>query len=161
MVLEDKNDATLQGFRKGHWCTLPLSQNFTMTKRFYKENQLWYIDLPEFLEAGLGNKNNLLMVDGADEFLDRISNWGTEVWISVDTEPFAEADYSLISHAFGKNQALLDQVGHAPVGYGMYYSVPEMNGHTLWLCPVTEYVFQGVYPRQIWVKVLQKGGAQN
>ncbi|MFM2037499.1 MAG: hypothetical protein RL432_438 [Bacteroidota bacterium] len=125
-----------------------------MTKRFYKENQLWYIDLPEFLEAGLGNKNNLLMVDGADEFLDRVSNWGNEVWISVDTEPFAEADYSLISHAYGKNQALLDQVGHAPVGYGMYYSVPEMNGHTLWLCPVTEYVFQGGYPERIWVKVL-------
>jgi len=125
-----------------------------MTKRFYKENHLWYVDLPEFLEAGLGSRNNLLMVDGADEFLDRVSQWGTEVFLTFETEPFADAEYSLISDACGKNQALLDQVGHAPVGYGMYYTVPEMQGHRLWLCPVTEYVFQGEYPERIWVKVL-------
>lgn len=94
------------------------------------------------------------MVDGADEFLDRISQWGTEVCITFDTVPFAEAEYSLISDAYGKNQDVLDKVGHAPVGYGMYYTVPEMQGHRLWLCPVTEYVFEGAYPERIWVKVL-------
>ena len=29
-----------------------------MEKRFYKENGIWYIDLPEFLEQGLGTKAN-------------------------------------------------------------------------------------------------------
>lgn len=125
-----------------------------MTKRFYKENHLWYIDLPEFLEAGLGTKNNLLMVDGSDEFLDRLSNGGKEVWITFDTEPFEEAHYTLISDVYGKNQDVLDKVGHAPVGYGMYYTVPEMQGHRLWLCPVTEYVFEGAYPERIWVKFM-------
>lgn len=124
-----------------------------MKKRFYKENHLWYIDLPEFLEAGLGTRNNLLMVDGADVFLDQISNWGTEVWTTFSATAFAGAEFTLISDAYGKNQALLDKVGHAPVGYGMYYTVPEMNEHRLWLCPVTEYVFQGGYPEKIWVKV--------
>ena len=83
------------------------------------------------------------MVDGSDEFLDWLSNGGKEVWITFDTEPFEEARYTLISDVYGKNQDVLDKVGHAPVGYGMYYTVPEMQGHRLWLCPVTEYVFEG------------------
>ena len=37
-----------------------------MTHKFYKENSIWYIDLPEFLEEGMGSKANLMMVDGAD-----------------------------------------------------------------------------------------------
>jgi hypothetical protein len=36
----------------------------------------------------------------------------------------------------------------------MYYTVPSMQGHRLWLCPVTEYVFQGGYPNRIWVEVV-------
>jgi hypothetical protein len=50
-----------------------------------------------------------------------------------------------------KNQSLLSFLGHAPVQYGRYYSVPEFNNHRLWLCPVTEYVFGGGYPDLIWV----------
>lgn len=42
----------------------------TKTLGFYKENGLWYADLPEFLELGLGTKSNLLMVDGSDTFLE-------------------------------------------------------------------------------------------
>jgi len=96
-----------------------------MTKRFYKQSNTWYIDLPEFLEAGLGTQANLMMVDGADTFLDHLSRMGTEVWLQF-----------------------------SPVSYGMYYTVPTMQGHRLWLCPVTEYVFQGGYPNRIWVEVV-------
>ncbi|MFM2395294.1 MAG: hypothetical protein RLZZ546_3277, partial [Bacteroidota bacterium] len=42
---------------------------------FYKENGKWYISLPEFINIGLGNKNNLLMVDGSDTFLDILSGY--------------------------------------------------------------------------------------
>jgi hypothetical protein len=46
----------------------------------------------------------------------------------------------------------LNKVGHAPVDYGAYYMVEEMPGHKLWLCPVTEYVFDGVYPEKIFLR---------
>ena len=46
----------------------------TKTLSFYKESGIWYADLPAFLEAGLGTKSNLMMVDGADTFLDYLSN---------------------------------------------------------------------------------------
>lgn len=130
-----------------------------VTKKFYKENGMWYIDLPEFLESGLGNKNNLLMVDGADTLLDILagnkpneSADGTEVVVTFGNEAFKGNTYTLNKKIMGKNQSLLDLVGHAPVGYGAYYTVPELNDHQLWLCPVTEYVFGGGYPDTIYVK---------
>ncbi len=131
----------------------------TVTKKFYKENNMWYIDLPEFLEAGLGNKNNLLMVDGADTLLDKLagnqpdqSPNGTEVTVTFGDEQFNGSTHTLTKKLIGKNQSLLDAVGHAPVGYGAYYNVKELDGHQLWLCPVTEYVFGGGYPDTIYLK---------
>lgn len=131
----------------------------TVTKKFYKEDGRWYIDLPEFLEAGLGDKNNLLMVDGADTLLDILagnkpneSTDGTEVNVTFGNEPFDGHTHTLTKKSIGKNQALLDYLGHAPVGYGAYYDVKELDGHQLWLCPVTEYVFDGGYPDTIYLK---------
>jgi len=117
-------------------------KKMTVTKKFYREDGRWYIDLPEFLEAGLGNKNNLLMVDGADTLLD----------ILAGNEPFDGHTHTLTKKSIGKNQALLDYLGHAPVGYGAYYDVKELDNHQLWLCPVTEYVFDGGYPDTIYLK---------
>lgn len=122
-------------------------------KRFYKENGLWYIDLPEFLEAGLGNKNNLLMVDGADTFLDILSGNTDDVVVEFGDEQFDGHSYKLNNLTIGMNKELLDKIGHAPVDYGAYYSVDQIEGHTLWLCPVTEYVFNGSYPENIYLKV--------
>ena len=62
-----------------------------VTKRFYKENGMWFIDLPEFLEKGLGTKANLLMVAGADELLDILSQNGTEITLQFGDEIFIEA----------------------------------------------------------------------
>ena len=57
----------------------------------------------------------------------------------------------------GLNHSLLQILGHAPVDYGVYYSVTQLNGqphnHQLWLCPVTEYVF-GNYPDQIYASIV-------
>lgn len=126
-----------------------------MTHRFYKEEGTWYIDLPAYLEAGLGTKANLMMVAGADIFLDQLSNQGTEVTVHIETAPYAEQTYDLKKIGIGKDQELLDAVGHAPVDYGAYYKA-DQNGHILWLCPVTEYVFGGDYPDHIYIHVVSE-----
>jgi N-acyl-D-aspartate/D-glutamate deacylase len=122
-----------------------------MNKRFYKQNGIWYNDLPEFIDQGLGSLANLMMVDGPDTFLDFLSNAGTEVWVTFNNQHFSGAKYALVAEKFGKNQSLLSFMGHASVNYGCYYTVPELNHHRLWLCPVTEYVFSCGYPEVIWV----------
>jgi len=134
-------------------------KKMTVTKKFYKENGMWYIDLPEFLEAGLGNKNNLLMVDGADTLLDILAGNkpnksvnGTKLTLTFGNEPFDNYTHTLTKKSIGKNQDLLVQKGHASVDYGAYYDVKELNNHQLWLCPVTEYVFNGGYPETIYLK---------
>ena len=123
-----------------------------MLHRFYKETGTWSIDLPSYLEAGLGSKANLMMVAGADTFLDQLSNQGTEVTLHIDTTPYSDQTYALNKIGMGKDQELLEAVGHAPVDYGAYYMVEEIPGHKLWLCPVTEYVFDGVYPEKIFLR---------
>ncbi len=127
--------------------------------RFIKEIGLWHADLPEFLEQGLGTKNNLLMVDGADTFLDLLSKNGKEVTLDINEEEFPGYQAKMEKVMMGKNQELLDSVGHEPVEYGAYYEVMELDGksfsHRLWLCPVTEYVF-GDYPMEMWVRVVDR-----
>ncbi len=125
-----------------------------MTKRFYKEDQIWYIDLPEFLEMRMGTKANLMMVDGSDDLLDILSENGVEVTIEFSNQPFDGATYRLRAQHVGSNQSLLSKIGHAFVSYGMYYNVTELDNMRIWLCPVTEYVFGGCYPREIYLKIV-------
>ena len=126
---------------------------------FYKENGMWYISLPEFINKGLGNKNNLLMVDGSDTFLDILSGYepnatpdNTKISLVLCDQEFLGCTYTLTKIDNGLDQDLLNKVGHAPVDYGAYYMVEEIPGHKLWLCPVTEYVFDGVYPEKIFLR---------
>ena len=127
----------------------------TKTLSFYKENKLWYADLPGFLALGLGTKANLLMVDGADSFLDLLSSNGSHVTVKLSTQPFKNHSIHLEKIKIGLNQCLLYSIGHAPVDYGAYYNVKKYQNqpfqHQLWLCPVTEYVFQGEYPNDIYL----------
>ena len=131
----------------------------TKTLLFNKENGIWYIDLPDFLEMGLGTKADLMMVDGADTFLDKLSknSNAVKVFVSLHKYDGFEARISMINK--GMNQDLLVQKGHAPVDYGAYYKLDVFNGaqndHVLWLCPVTEYVFGGNYPDKIWINVIK------
>lgn len=131
------------------------STPITKVLGFYKENGLWYADLPDFLALGLGSKLNLLMVDGADTFLDLLSSNGSKVTVKLSNRPFKNHTILLEKLKIGLNRALLDSIGHAPVDYGAYYNVKTYQNkpfnHTLWLCPVTEYVFQGEYPQNIYL----------
>jgi hypothetical protein len=131
-----------------------MSLNFVkkndMKKRFYKQNGIWYIDLPEFLEQGLGTLADLMMVDGADTFLDHLAVNQSEVVVCFSEKPFDEAKFTLLTEAQGKNNSLFSFLRFVPSQYGCYYRVSELNNHRLWLCPVTKFVF-GRYPDRIWV----------
>jgi hypothetical protein len=137
---------------------LTQTHNATITKTlsFYKEYGIWFADLPAFLEAGLGTKANLMMVDGADSFLDYVSNNNKSATLKISTAPFEDTEAVLKKIHVGLNQELLDQIGHAKVDYGAYYHVEKYKeiviNHKLWLCPVTEYVFEGTYPQTIYIK---------
>jgi hypothetical protein len=125
-----------------------------MTHKFIKEEDgIWYIDLPQYIEQGLGTKANLMMVAGADTFLDILSNNGNEITIQIETDPFIGHEHSLVHVHRGMDADLLKSVGHPDVEYGGYYIAFPSN-HLLWLCPVTEYVFGGDYPLNIYIKVL-------
>lgn len=77
-----------------------------MKKRFYKQNGIWYMDLPEFLEQGPGTTANLMMVDGADTFLDYLAGNQSEVEVCFSEKPFDEAKFTLLTDAQGKNNSL-------------------------------------------------------
>ena len=125
----------------------------TMTHRFYKEGRIWYIDLPEFIEQGFGSLNNLMMVGGADTFLDKLSNHGNEVTVKFGEEPFDGYTHHLVRTKLGKDDKYLSSVGHAEVDGGAYYvSLTDM--HELWLCPVTKYVFRKDYPSTIYLRAI-------
>lgn len=136
-------------------------QTNTMTEvqvlGFVKEEGIWYADLPQFLEQGLGTKANLMMVDGADTFLDLLSGNNSNVTLKISPQPFEGQQTYMKKFRKGLNQQLLDLIGHAPVDYGAYYNVLELSGkpyaHQLWLCPVTEFVF-GSYPKEIYAAVV-------
>ena len=134
----------------------PVSDRQKQIISFVKEQGIWYADLPEFLTMGLGSRTNLMMVDGADTFLDLLGNGQKRVTLTVSTRPFKGYQTRMVKSGNGLNPDLLERIGHAPVDYGAYYSVTEIHGkpfrHRLWLCPVTEYVF-GCYPEEVFASV--------
>lgn len=110
--------------------------------KFIKEGRNWYIDLPEYLEAG-GSKGDLQMVEGADTMLDTIADGAEEVSLVLDRAPFA-----------GSDELILVERCEPYIGGG-YYNLRTFEGKmidkTMWLCAVTEYVF-GDLPDRIFIK---------
>ena len=104
-----------------------------LTMRFYKEEFMWYADV----KGWPGPKDMLLMVDGADTFLDYLSGKGEEVILDLSLDP--KSGYEVLNY-----------IHPHPAGDGAYY-IADMNGseHKLWLCGVTEFVF-GYMPEEVW-----------
>lgn len=125
------------------------------TRRFYKEEERWYIDLPEFLELNLGTKDNLLMVLGADDLLDYLSKNSNEITLQFSDEMKFRPDETLVKIQEGKDDDELIAANHPLVDEGAYY-VPLLNEviETVWLCPVTRWVFEGIYPKNIYIRVV-------
>ena len=107
--------------------------------RFYKDADGWFIDLPNWL----GTKGQLAMVQGADLFLDKISDYTSEVWVEMSIEPLLGDHYELI-----KFHDLSD-------GAMYYYTDKDGAEHPMWLCGVTEFVFgnmpEKIYCRKVFV----------
>ena len=59
--------------------------------RFYKDQDGWFIDLPNWI----GTKGQLAMVEGADTFLDNISNNSNDVWVEMSTNKLEGKSYEL------------------------------------------------------------------
>jgi predicted alpha/beta-hydrolase family hydrolase len=119
--------------------------------KFYKDDEGWFIDLPEFLEAGLGTKANLAMVAGADTLLDKLSNNGNNISLIISDELFDGFENELVMTGMGADVQVLEEYGH-PIQFGGYYKEIKTD-HLLWLCPVTVYVFGGHYPKSIFLKI--------
>lgn len=99
----------------------------TQVLSFIKDEGIWYADLPEFLEAGLGSRANLMMVDGADTFLDLLAKGSTRIALQISSQPFLGCQTKMHKIKIGLNSSLLQLIGHAPVDYGAYYKVTQMN----------------------------------
>jgi hypothetical protein len=129
-------------------------------KSFYQDpDGRWYIDLPEYIESGLGTKGNLEMVSGADTMLSNLANGEKRITLQFSPDPFHEYDLELGRVKKPKDgqwwyntatTAIADTLGLNDY-MGAWYKVKE-NDHELWLCPVTMYVFGGKYPKNIYVK---------
>ncbi len=103
---------------------------------FNKEQGSWYIDLPDWT----GTKADLQMVAGADTLLDHLSNNGTSVNVSLSTDK-ATKDSGF--------QTLKKIVKTPPNG-----CIYHLGFTPVWLCNVTKFVFEGIFPKQIYFKVI-------
>lgn len=103
------------------------------THTFTKELSGWYIELPDYIAQG-GSKADLQMVDGADTMLDIMAEGNRSVTLSFDDTDFEGAD----------KIELLEECDPS-IGGGTYI-MKEWNGKTynqqMWLCAVTEFVFE-------------------
>ena len=66
--------------------------------KFEKENDRWYIVLPEWE----GDKEELEMVAGADTLLDIISKNDDHTFITISDKPFDDSNFTLV---FDKEEA--------------------------------------------------------
>lgn len=124
-----------------------------MVHKFYKnEENRWYIDLPEYIESGVGTIENLEMVCGADILLDIVSKGRDRVKLEITTiKPVNYDDFD------SYNELILISSNN-DIYSGATYKLVEENNYNIkgdfevWLCPVTLYVFNDEYPTSIWFK---------
>lgn len=130
-----------------------------MIKRFYKDDEGWFIDLPDLIKNGTFTKANLAMVLGADTLLDKLlkirSSNINDVEIRFEDYPITTGgklyNDKLILEKVGYDEAKLTAIGH-PVQTGGYYHA-ESDGHKVWLCAVCAHLFNGVFPETIYFQL--------
>lgn len=106
------------------------------TAKFYKEEDNWYIDLPEYIKEGHGTKADLQMICGADTLLDDLSCGDGCVTLII-------ADEYILSDKPGDKMGKTEDMGEGGADY------ITTDGHKVWLCPVTSWLFGGNYPEVI------------
>jgi len=111
--------------------------------RFYKtEKDEWFVDLPEWE----GSLEDLQMIQGADEWLNLLSNGEKEVELSLANEPFQHASF-----------LTLIRLGEENLGGGANYFLESYQNEKadlkIWLCDVVGFIF-GDYPQRIYFAVI-------
>lgn len=109
-----------------------------MLIKFQKEGDEWFAVLPTYE----GPKENLQMVGGADTWLDILSGGELDITLELSDKGFP-----------GSYILTLDNTDSGFPELGATYRIGRYKGidysHlTLWLCPVTIFVF-GEYPKTI------------
>lgn len=109
--------------------------------RFYRmdDTKQWYADLPNYLLGENTSVEDLLMMAGADEWLEHLSKGNGEITLKVSNK--------LISNETGRLIAIDVDVK----GEGWYMESPSLKH--MWLCDVTKHVF-GDYPKTIYYKIV-------
>ncbi|MES2650130.1 MAG: DUF6717 family protein [Bacteroidota bacterium] len=112
------------------------------TFEFQKNNKSeWYILLPGWK----GDPEDLQMVEGADEWLDVLSNKGSKLILTLSDKNFEGAEVLALLRLREENLG----------GGGIYYFESykgERIGLKLWLCEVTRFVFKNI-PQRIYFEV--------
>ena len=124
-----------------------------MTKRFYKDEGGWFVDLPDLIADGTFTKGNLAMVLGADTLLDKLSDDGTEITIQFENKKFKGWEEHLRNTSIGMDEEALDELNH-PIELGGYYHAVKHN-NPLWLCSVASFLFEGEFPKNIYIKIIK------
>lgn len=114
---------------------MSIEEDKMKTFTFYKEGRLWYIDLPEWT----GDKKDLLMVAGADKLMDKLSNGGRTVSLTISEDDPLES-------GFDKMKKIMNT---PPFGGAMY----STKYWPIWLCKVTAFIFNGKMPEVLYYKV--------
>ncbi len=102
------------------------------------ENGRWFVVLPDYD----GDQEDLEMVDGADTFLDYLTEDGLYVTVDVSLEDT------------GDDAIILKLAAHDAIG-GTYEveNLPEFK-YDVWLCNVVHFLF-GEHPDMIYFKVVK------
>lgn len=112
-------------------------------KLAFKKNQKgeWHVLLPEWK----GDPEDLQLVQGADQWLELLSDKGTSVKLWLADKQFGEAEILTLLHVREPNLG----------GGGDYYLESYQDrkiGLKLWLCEVTRFVFNNLPQRIYFLK---------
>lgn len=114
-------------------------QEQTYTFYFYREDDgSWYIDFPEYIEQGIGTKENLEMVAGADQMLEYFAPNGA-ITITFSNAPLPNCNLSL--------KRLVTDL------WGATYIMRSTPFKVLWLCNVSKYIFNGKHPNSLYLQL--------
>ena len=83
-----------------------------MVKKIYQEeDRRWYIDLPEYIESGIGSKANLEMVADANTLMSALAQGDTTIKLKFTDTEFEGYHVHLIrSSDYGYRSELTDDI---------------------------------------------------
>ena len=98
------------------------------------EDGRWFVVLPDYD----GDQEDLEMVDGADKFLDYLTEDGLYVTVDISLEDDYPVRLKLVAH---------DEIGGT-------YKVENLDGfkEDVWLCNVVHFLF-GEHPEYIFIDI--------